>query len=31
MCGSCWAFSTIGSLEAALAIKNGGDVPNLSE
>jgi xylem cysteine proteinase len=29
-CGSCWAFSTVGSLESAYAINNG-TLPNLSE
>jgi cathepsin L len=30
MCGSCWAFSTTGSLEAALFLKNK-KLPSLSE
>jgi C1A family cysteine protease len=29
-CGSCWAFATVGTLEAAISIKDGAEV-NLSE
>jgi len=30
-CGSCWAFSTVESIDSAYAVTKGGAVPNLSE
>jgi C1A family cysteine protease len=30
-CGSCWAFSTVESIDSAFAVTKGGAVPNLSE
>ncbi|MCK4340214.1 MAG: hypothetical protein KAY37_00640 [Phycisphaerae bacterium] len=30
-CGSCWAFATMGSVESAIKIREGGNFTNLSE